>query len=82
MEKLKKIIPEISKIQKKYKEKIEELEIAYIGARYLPIEYSKEKVKKLLKVVKEILNFSKNMIKPIDIAISSYLKRKNTLKTI
>jgi HEPN domain-containing protein len=57
IEEVKKIIPEISKIQKKYKEEIEELEIAYIGARYLPIEYSKEKVKKLLKVVKEIFKF-------------------------
>ena len=57
IEEVKKIIPEISKIQKKYNEEIEELEIAYIGARYLPIEYSKEKVKKLLKVVKEIFKF-------------------------
>ena len=56
-EEVKKIIPEIYKIYKKYKEEIEELEIAYIGARYLPIEYSKEKVKKLLKVVKEIFRF-------------------------
>jgi HEPN domain-containing protein len=56
-EEVKKIIPKISKIHKKYKEEIEELEIAYIGARYLPIEYSKEKVKKLLKVVKEIFRF-------------------------
>jgi HEPN domain-containing protein len=40
-----------------FKEEIEDLELAYIGARYLPISYSKEKAERLLNFVKKAFDF-------------------------
>jgi Uncharacterized conserved protein related to C-terminal domain of eukaryotic chaperone, SACSIN len=40
-----------------FKEEIEELEVAYTGARYLAINYSKEKAERLLNFVKKAFDF-------------------------
>jgi HEPN domain-containing protein len=40
-----------------FKEEIEDLELAYIGAKYLPISYSKEKAERLLNFVKKAFDF-------------------------
>ncbi|MET1160545.1 MAG: HEPN domain-containing protein [Thermoprotei archaeon] len=46
----------ISEILEKYAVEIGSLEDAYITARYIVREYSREEVDRLLKVVKEVLN--------------------------
>ena len=53
LKEIKKVFPSLSKFLLKEKEKVEELELAYTGARYLPIKYSKEDVKELLEFVKK-----------------------------
>ena len=45
--------PKLRDFVNRNKERIEELEVAYTGSRYLPIKYTKDKVEKLLKFVEE-----------------------------
>jgi len=44
-------LTEIKDFFEEFKGEFEELELAYIGAKYLPIKYSKEKTDKLLNFV-------------------------------
>jgi Uncharacterized conserved protein related to C-terminal domain of eukaryotic chaperone, SACSIN, COG2250 len=54
---LERVYPKIIEFFLSFKEEIEELELAYIGARYLAINYSKEKAEKLLKFTKKAFEF-------------------------
>ena len=48
-EEIEKVEPKIFELLQKNKEIVANLERAYIGARYLPFDYSKEEVEKMLK---------------------------------
>lgn len=55
LEEAKHVLPSLETFIKENKEILEDLEIAYIGARYLPITYSKKRVEKYMQIVKKML---------------------------
>jgi len=57
-EEIKKVEPKIFRLLEKNKIILANLERAYIGARYLPFEYSKEEVEEMLKFVKKVFKIA------------------------
>ena len=53
-EEVSKVSPELGSFLLRSKEKLEELQLAYTGSRYLPIVYSKQKAAELLEFVKSV----------------------------
>ncbi|MEM5874445.1 MAG: HEPN domain-containing protein [Candidatus Aenigmatarchaeota archaeon] len=58
-EEVKKVEPKIFELLENNKDVVINMERAYIGARYLSFEYSKEEIKKMLKLVKKAFKLIK-----------------------